>query len=333
MKVLFFQQMRGPYDSVQILFDVIREKLPESIEKKEMYFTHNLLSGFKKVQHIYSVSTSEKADIFHNVGEITYAALFMKKKKTILTIHDIVRLYNSKGLKKFIYKWVWLKLPMANSAIITTISNTSRDEILKYVHCDPSKIRVIYNCISPKFLPVPAVFNKEKPVLLQVGIWKHKNLNRVIQAIAGICCTLKIVGKPTDENIEMLEKYKIDYQWKARLTQEEIIQQYIDCDVVIFASLFEGFGVPIIEANATERVVVTSNCSAMAEVAGKGACLVDPYDVNSIRAGILKVIEDDAYREQLIVAGRLNKMRFDATVIAKQYAELYEEMYNRNNGR
>ncbi|MEO6721633.1 MAG: glycosyltransferase family 1 protein [Ferruginibacter sp.] len=276
------------------------------------------------------VSKSEKGDINHIVEEINYAALFMKKSKTILTIHDVMRLYNSKGVKKLIFKWLWLKLPVARAGTITAVSNTTRNEILKYVKCSPAKIRVIYNCISPDFVPVPKPFNKQKPVLLQVGIKPGKNLLRMISAIEGIPCKLNIVGMPTSEAFSLLEKCNIDFSWKDELTQTEIRQQYADCDVVVFASLYEGFGVPIVEANAVERVVVTSNCSAMAEVAADAACLVDPLDIASIRAGILKVINDDEYREGLINAGRKNIKRFNAKHIADQYLDLYTELYTKN---
>ena len=126
---------------------------------------------------------------------------------------------------------------------------------------------------------------------------------------------------------------KIDFEWRVELTQAEIIQQYIECDVVVFVSLYEGFGVPIIEANAMERVIVTGNCSAMAEVAGDAACLVDPLNIESIRTGIQRVIADDNYRAQLIAAGRVNKKKFDEKVIADQYYLLYEEVYSKNNRR
>ena len=333
MKILYFQQRRELYYSVHILFNIIRQHLPASIEQKVMYFSQNGLSRLKKFQHIRSVSTQEQSDINHIVEEINYAAFFMSKEKTILTIHDVMRLYNSKGLKKFLFVWLWLRLPISRAGMITAVSNTTRSEILKHVNCPPEKIRVIYNCISPGYVPVPKLFNKEKPVILQVGVKSSKNLNRVIQAIEGIACKLKIVGKPPPATMALLQQHNIDFSWKADLSPAEIIQHYVDCDVLVFASLYEGFGVPIVEANTVERVVVTSNCSAMAEVAGNAACLVDPLDVASIRTGILKVINEDAYRDQLIEAGRINRKRFDVQTITDQYVQLYEEIYVKNNKR
>ena len=83
---------------------------------------------------------------------------------------------------------------------------------------------------------------------------------------------------------------------------------------------------PIVEAQSVERVCVTCNCSSMPEVAGDGACLVDPFDVSSIRSGFRKVIEDAGYRNQLIANGRINKRRFDAQRIGKDFLKLYNQV-------
>jgi len=101
---------------------------------------------------------------------------------------------------------------------------------------------------------------------------------------------------------------------------------YRECDLVVFASSYEGFGLPILEANATGRPVVTSNVCSMPEVAGGAACLVDPFDVASIRAGVNRVLSDPAYRESLIVAGFENAKRFGAARIARAYADVYTNL-------
>ena len=83
---------------------------------------------------------------------------------------------------------------------------------------------------------------------------------------------------------------------------------------------------PIVEANAVGRAVVTSNCASMPEVAGEAACLVNPNSIASIRDGIQKVINDDGFRNKIITQGISNAKRFDPEVIAKQYLSLYEEI-------
>jgi glycosyltransferase involved in cell wall biosynthesis len=110
------------------------------------------------------------------------------------------------------------------------------------------------------------------------------------------------------------------------LSDEALLRAYEEADLVVFASLAEGFGLPIIEANAMGRAVVTSNLSPMKEVAADAACLVDPYDVDDIRRGIRRVIEDDGYRDRLIERGHENATRFTARVVAEQYARLYEKI-------
>ena len=119
----------------------------------------------------------------------------------------------------------------------------------------------------------------------------------------------------------------IEYSSVADISGAEIVREYERSDMLAFVSTYEGFGLPILEANAVGRPVITGNILSMPEVSGKAACLVDPYRIEDIRAGILRVIDDDAYREQLIAYGRENVKRFSARTIAKQYALLYEELY------
>lgn len=328
---MFFQNEREPYYSVHTLFNIIRSHLPSSIQQKVIHFSLNGLSKIKKIQNILSVTKAEKGDINHIVDDINYATFFLKKEQTILTIHDVMRLNVSTGIQKTIFIWFWLKLPISRAGMITTVSNTTRIEILKYVNCPAEKIRVIHNCISPAFVPVKKEFNKEKPVLLQVGVRDNKNFHRVIKAIEGISCKLKIIGEPLKDTLDLLKKCRIDFDYKSAISEAEVVQHYVECDVLVFASLYEGFGIPIIEANTVERVIVASD--VLTEAANDSACFVDPLDIASIRAGILKVINDDKYRESLIEAGRRNRERFNAQYISNQYAELYREIYLKNTNK
>jgi glycosyltransferase involved in cell wall biosynthesis len=96
--------------------------------------------------------------------------------------------------------------------------------------------------------------------------------------------------------------------------------------MVVFASLYEGFGLPILEAQAMGRPVITSNFGAMREAAGDGALLVDPYSVEAIREAVLRIKREPALREDLIAKGRENAERFRAEAVAARYAELYRNL-------
>ena len=139
----------------------------------------------------------------------------------------------------------------------------------------------------------------------------------------GITCKLVLIGKLDEPTRQQLIECGTDYENRTNLTHEQIAQAYIDCDIVSFVTLSEGFGVPIIEAHASGRPLITSNLSPMREVAGDGACLVDPSEVSQIREGILRIIEDSDYRDQLVEKGLRNAVRFSPATISGQYLDLY----------
>jgi glycosyltransferase involved in cell wall biosynthesis len=135
-----------------------------------------------------------------------------------------------------------------------------------------------------------------------------------------------IIGR-LDENLkQLLAQHQIRYENHRNVSEDEVVSLYQSVDLVAFASTLEGFGMPILEAQATGRPVLTSNCTSMPDVAGAGALLVDPYSVASIRAGLLRLIEDEAYRQELITSGQDNIRRFSSEAIAARYLELYESL-------
>ena len=195
-----------------------------------------------------------------------------------------------------------------------------------------SKIRVVHNPANPSIRFKQKPFNSKRPRILHLGTKPNKNLERTISALNGISCNLIIIGKLVDDHVKMLKKMNISYENYYNLPYNEIVRQYELCDMVCFASTYEGFGMPVIEANAAGRPVVSGNVSAIPEVAGTAACLVDPYDVGSIRAGILKIIEDENYRQQLVKNGLENIGRFRPEFIAREYLNVYEEILGKKIG-
>jgi glycosyltransferase involved in cell wall biosynthesis len=163
-------------------------------------------------------------------------------------------------------------------------------------------------------------------VLLFLGSTPNKNLPRVIEALRGLPCVLDIVGEIPEEQKRQLEAAAIAVRNFVHLSAAEMAARYVAADIVLFPSTYEGFGMPILEAQKAGRPVVTSDLSPMKDVAGNAACLVDPLDAGSIRAGIQKVIADNAFREMLVTKGRENAAAYEPAGIAERYYQVYEEL-------
>ena len=170
-------------------------------------------------------------------------------------------------------------------------------------------------------------FNTSNPRILHIGTGWNKNLERVIQALHGIPCVLVIIGKLTEDNLNLLDKHQINYENKVGISDEQMLQEYIDCDIVSFPSIFEGFGMPIIEGQAIGRPVVTSDREPMTEVAGDGAVLVNPEAVDSIRQGFIKIITDETFRDDIVKRGLLNVKHYSVDEITRQYCEVYSTLF------
>ena len=280
---------------------------------------------FKRLYNIVEAAFVQ-GDVNHITGDVHYLALMLSKKRTLLTIHDCGSMLRLHGLRRAIFGWVWLKLPISRVALVSVISEQTKQEVLRYTSCPEAKIHVIPDPVSNTFQPVAKLFDAYKPTILQVGTKENKNLERVAQALSGIRCKLEIVGRPNPQAEEQLRLTGVEYEWATDLSDEQILRKYTGSDLVVFCSTYEGFGMPIIEANAVGRPVVTSRIEPMASVAGGAACLVDPLDVGSIRSGILRVIEDCDYREVLVRLGLENARRFRAEAVAQSYLALYQEL-------
>ena len=325
--VVFFQRKSrsaGNF-SVEIIFDDVRSRLANSITALTSYSRYESLGLFKRLYNCLEASFRQKG-VNHVTGDINYLGLLLRKKRTIHTILDCVFLDRTTGLKHAVLKFFWLTIPVRRSAYVTAISESTKKEILRYANCDPDKIVVIPVAISERFARSNKVFNKEKPVILQIGTAPNKNLPRLINALKGISCTLQIVGKHNSEYEQQLKDNGIDYIYQWGLTEDEMIEKYQQADIISFASTYEGFGMPILEGQTVGKAVVTANILSMPEVAGDAACLVDPFSETAIRDGILKVIQDDQYREMIVQKGFENIKRYQGASIANQYLTLYKKL-------
>lgn len=267
-----------------------------------------------------------QGDVNHITGDVNFLALLMRRSRTLLTITDSASMQRLVGWKRWCYRIAWLWLPIWRAGRVTVISEKTLEEAMSYVHADPAKFVVIPCCVPRGMFAEPRPFAESRPRFLAVGTQPNKNLPRIIEALSGLPCRLVVVGELSERDRKLLDRYNMETENHLRLDDLAMALQYREADAVIFVSTYEGFGMPIIEGQAVGRPVITSRRSPMAQVAGVGACLVDPEDVDEIREAILRIVRDSEYRAALVQAGFENVRAYSPEAIAGQYASVYEEL-------
>jgi glycosyltransferase involved in cell wall biosynthesis len=323
LRVVFIYRKRhkGAF-SIEELFHTVANELGKQVEVIE-YETGTRWNTLKDAWRLRKLN----ADIYHVTGDINYFVLLLPPRKTVLTVHDIGHyLFGLCGIKRWLYKWLWLIFPIRHAQVVTAVSTETRENIVEHLGIPDSCVEVIENCHSEIFKPVTKPFAANCPVILQVGTQPYKNVPRLIEALKGLRCCLVLIGQLNDETKQKLVECGVDYENYVGITHEEIYRQYVNCDIVSFVSIGEGFGVPIIEAQASGRPLITANVSPMREVARDGACLVDPLDVSQIRDGIIRIIADSDYRNQLVARGMRNVIRYSPAAISNQYLDIYTRL-------
>lgn len=327
MKICYlFREKERHGHSIEILFDAIIEEMEvQNIVIEKWYRPLSLLKAIKQLKSL-------NADIYHITGDCYFLSLFLPWKKTIMTIHDIGMYKNHpKTLKKYIFVILSFIIPLKLLKYSTAVSQLAKDDLIQILHINPKKLIVIPN---PLVFPIkysPKEFNSKCPTILQIGTGEHKNLIGLIEAIKGISCKLEIVGDPTIELIEKMNYYNINYNISTNISNKEVIKKYVQCDILYFASLSEGFGLPILEAQAMGRCVITSNTEPTKSVCSKGGILVNPQSFEEIKAAIQTIIASNDVRERIIHNGLVNVNKYNIKMVVEQYISLYNKILENNN--
>lgn len=328
VSINFIERKFNEFVSIEKVFRQVEKCLDK--EKFAAFFQQlpflNNLSGI--VKNLISFRR-QSADIYHITGHVHYIALILPKRNTVLTVHDLRFLHDRRGVRGYVLKKLLLDFPVKRLNYITAISEATKAEIVTQTKCPADKITVIENPLDECFTADDKPeFNRETPNILQIGTAPNKNLANLICAVENLNSRLTIIGRIDDETRNLLKEKRVRFDNKFDLGADALQDEYRRADLVAFCSLYEGFGLPIIEAQAMRTPVLTSDISPLKEVAGAGALLVDPHDYKSIRAGILRIIDDKELRKNLTEKGLENIERFRPRNIAAQYKMLYERIIN-----
>ncbi len=322
-----YRNIKSGYFSIHKVFQPIEKCLSGEVTHLETpFYRADPLSVFLNM--LWMFVHRRKNKVYHITGVMAYLILPLFGCPTVFTVHDLSIINNPAGkLKRKILRFWWFECPLKRVSRITCISETTRQELLMQFPEIPSeKVSLIYNPLDPSFVYSPKDFNAEKPVILQIGTTRNKNLHRLVQALKNISCHLVIIGRLRTEDLVVLKENNITYTNKVGITDEEMLQEYRQADIISFPSLYEGFGMPVIEGQATGRVVLTSRIQPLIEISGDAVCYVNPMDVDDIRQGFKKIISDRYFRESMISKGLENVQRFDIKKITDSYLQLYKKI-------
>ncbi len=269
------------------------------------------------------------------------------RARRVVTIHDVTffRMPERYPPARRVYMQTMTRLAARVADAIIVPSNVVRDDLARALRVDPAKITVVYEAAAERYrpmaadacAPIRARYGVEAPYVLSVGSREPgKNRERLIRAMRelrdeGVDRRLLIVGQPawTHEGEEALvdELGMRDRVIFAGYVADDDLQAlYSAADAFAFPSLYEGFGLPVLEAMACGAPVVTSNVSATAEVAGDGAVLVDPVSVASIRDGLRRVLTEEPLRRDLARSGLARAAQFSWRRAADETYAVYERV-------
>jgi glycosyltransferase involved in cell wall biosynthesis len=282
----------------------------------------------------------ERIDIFHNLEP--FGSVFLNHSKVVTTVHDInlsgtFPLFSKYFLER-IYCEFTRSLVLQKSLAIITDSEAIQKELSERQNvAKRTVVRVIYLGYNKEFFTFEN-YKKRSGILYMGDLFGRKNILREIKAYSDLPLGLKRVHKlkiisstkfAADNFKKLIRKFGIEKfaEIYVGIRTEQLAELYNRTALFVYASLYEGFGIPILEAMACGCPVVTSNYGAMKEIAGDAALFANPRSEKSISESIYKMCNDYSLRRTLVKKGLRRVKRFNWMDTAKKTLELYRDVY------
>ncbi|MCL4637905.1 MAG: glycosyltransferase family 4 protein [Olivibacter sp.] len=298
----------------------------EVMDRKPPHVVGEHVKSNMRLGSLYSPFMLGKA-IRSSTADIFYSPSFMPPAFSsipfVITIHDLMHLFYYSPLHKIYYQQVIARLAKKAKKIIT-VSHHSKQQLVQLLGIDEHLITVIYNGVDERFIQNEERIKLDRPYLLYIGNRrKNKNIPAMIRAFARAAIDKEIIfalsGEPDTFLLQEAERSGVRERIKflGFIQEETLPQLYKGALVTLYASLMEGFGLPILEAMASGTPVLTSNVSSLPEIAGPGALCVDPFNINEMANGIEQLVNNNELRNYYIEEGRkrINAFQWEHTAI------------------
>ncbi len=318
-------------------------------------------AGLRRFVEYPRAAARLQADINHIIDH-GYAdlALRMDKSRTVITCHDLVllkrevRALNPRGYSRLaLNRFRWYSLRGLESASrVIAVSETTREDLLRHTNCSASRVTTIPNGVGPEFTPVRDGGKlaetrcrygiPEGPVVLHVGhTGFYKNIEGLLRIFAKICgrvrdrvSLLRVGQRLTPEQRVLVERLRLQDRVieTGVVPREQLPEFYRAATVFLFPSLYEGFGIPPLEAMACGMPVVSSDAGSLGEVVGDAGVLCPPADEERMAFEVCSLLSERGRRDELAGRGLLRAQRFSWERSAERTREVYEQILNGKGG-
>lgn len=292
---------------------------------------HKLLYYLNKRASIKALK-SQDFKVFHPTYYYPYFLSYLKKRPYVVTVHDLIHEIYPDLVHKKDYSRLCKEKILPGAKRIIAISQQTRNDLLRYYKVDEDKVDVIFHG-APKSVKNPQpVNNIDKKFILFVGKrGLYKNFNRLLQAIASTLKTYDLqlicVGGGAFSEQEKIFIQKLDLSSKVKLLfldDDELAYCYQKAELFVFPSLYEGFGMPILEAFTNNCPIAISKASCFPEVAGDAAMYFDAQSESSMKNTVETMLNSPSLCHSLVAKGRERVKLFSWAKTAEQTLKCYQ---------